>query len=152
MFPTVFSDLSYVRANVSKRDAEITDDEKELVRRYLKPDYAVFELAEKFLDQMLETAFHSADDRQAALHEFQDRCSRRYHNFYPPVAPGEPVPPVGTIPKFPPPTKPTEPTEPAEPTEHDPNFPEAKLDTVDSDEAVETKPPVEDVPEDPTSI
>ncbi|MFK7767768.1 MAG: sulfotransferase family 2 domain-containing protein [Mariniblastus sp.] len=118
MFPTVFSDLSYVRANVSKRDAEITDEERQLAHRYLKSDDPVFQLAEDFLDKMLKEAFHSEDDSKSALAEFKDRCSRRYDNFYPPVKPGEPVPPVGTIPEFP---KPTKPTEPVEPVEHDPN-------------------------------
>jgi len=132
LFPTVFSDLSYVRANVSKKDAEVTEDEKEMARRYLKADYPVFELAEEFLNKTLESAFHSDDDRDSALHEFKDRCSRRYDNFYPPVGPGEPVPPVGTIPEFPPPSK------PSEPTEHDPNFP---------DEKVETKETLETLPE-----
>lgn len=133
MFPTVFSDLSYVMANVSKKDAEVTHDERELVKRYLKADYAVFDLANKFLDQVLESAFHSDDDRNNALNEFRDRCSRRYHNFYPPVAPGEPVPPIGTIPDFPPPTKPTE------PTEHDPNYPESKQETLETKEELDER-------------
>ena len=128
MFPTVFSDLSYVRANVSKRDAEITEADRQLAYRYLKADDPVFQVAEDFLNKTLETAFHSDDDRNSALAEFKDRCSRRYHNFYPPVKPGEPVPPVGTIPEFP---KPTPPTEPTEPTEHDPGS---------KDAAVEAKP------------
>jgi len=134
LFPTVFSDLSYVRANVSKKDAEITDDEREMVRRYLKQDDPVFELAEQFLEKTLKSAFHSDDDRKSALNEFQDRCSRRYHNFYPPVKQGEPVPPVGTIPTFPKATK------PSEPTEHDPNFPDEKKETLPTLEAVPELP------------
>ncbi|MDG1873182.1 MAG: sulfotransferase family 2 domain-containing protein [Mariniblastus sp.] len=136
MFPNVFSDLSYVRANVSKRDAEITPDEKEMVRTYLKADYPVFELAHQFLDRTLESAFKSQDDRQHALHVFKDRCARRFHNFYPPVAPGEPVPPVGYEPTFPKPTKPTTPTTPAQ---HDPNSvatqvePQATVETLPQD-------------------
>ena len=93
LFPTTFSDLSYVRANVSKKDAEISDADYALAQRYLKIDQPVVDLAHQFLDQTLEQAFHSDDDRESALAEFQDRCSRRYHNFYPPVAPGEPNPP-----------------------------------------------------------
>ena len=105
MFPTIFSDLSYVPANVSKKDTIVTDDDRELVLRYLKNDYPVFEKAQQFLDQTLQQAFHSDDDRQSALAEFKDRCSRRYHNFYPPVAKGEPVPPIGSTP----PPKPQQP-------------------------------------------
>ena len=135
LFPSVFSDLSYVRANVSKRDAVVTDEEKEMVRKHLTTDYPVFELANQFLDKTLELAFRSADDRQLALHEFKDRCARRFHNFYPPVAPGEPVPPVGYEPTF---TPPTQPTTPSEPTEHDPNYPALKAEPV---------PPAETLPE-----
>lgn len=134
LFPTVFSDLSYVRANVSKKDAEISEDERQMVGRYLKQDYPVFELAEQFLNKTLQSAFHSDDDRKSALHEFQDRCSRRYHNFYPPVKPGEPVPPVGTIPKFP------KATQPSEPTAHDPNFPDEKKETLPTLEALPELP------------
>ena len=133
--------LSYVRANVSKRDAEITEADRQLAKRYLKVDDPVFELSQKFLDQTLESAFHSDDDRNSALAEFKDRCSRRYHNFYPPVAPGEPVPPLGTIPKFPPPS---EPTEPMPETEHDPNFPDERIDPKPTDE---TKPEEPELPE-----
>ena len=98
LFPNSFSDLSYVRANVSKKDAEITAEDRQLALRHLKIDNPVFGLANNFLDRTLERAFHSDDDRDSALAEFQDRCSRRYHNFYPPVAKGEPVPPIGSEP------------------------------------------------------
>jgi len=128
MFPTVFSDLSYVRANVSKKDAEIAAEDRELARRYLQKDFAVSDKAEQFLNATLDRVFPSDDLRESALASFQDRCSRRYHNFHPPVAPGEPVPPIGTIPKFPPPTK---------PTRHDPDYP---------DQLVETKPTLEPIP------
>ncbi|MEL7497137.1 MAG: sulfotransferase family 2 domain-containing protein [Planctomycetota bacterium] len=92
-FPTFFSDLSYVRANVSKKDAEVTEAERDLAYRYLKLDYPVVELANQFLERMLDENFVSEDDRNSSLAEFKDRCSRRYHNFYPPVKPGEPNPP-----------------------------------------------------------
>lgn len=105
MFPTVFSDLSYVRANVSKKDSVITDEDRELATRYLKRDFPVFTRANEFLDEVLRQEFHSEDDRASALAEFKDRCSRRYHNFYPPVAKGEPVPPIGSTP----PPKPKQP-------------------------------------------
>jgi len=84
LFPTIFSDLSYVRANVSKRDSKISQQERELVWRYLKDDQPVFDLANTFLDKTLARAFRSDDDRRASLEEFQERCSRRHHNFQPP--------------------------------------------------------------------
>lgn len=83
LFPANFSDLSYVRANVSNRDSLVTPDEKEFVYRYLKNDYPVFQLSNQFLDTTLAKAFSTTRERTLALADFQDRCSRRYHNFYP---------------------------------------------------------------------
>ncbi len=123
LFPTTFSDLSYVPTNVSKKDTVVTDEDRELVLRYLKNDYPIFEKSHQFLDQTLQTAFHSDDDRQSALAEFKDRCSRRYHNFYPPVAKGEPVPPIGSTP----PPKPKQPVmRPTEPLPADAPLPTAE--------------------------
>lgn len=84
MFPTVFCDLSYVRANVSKKDAEISETDRQFVHRYIKEDDVVFARSHQFLDQALARAFRSDDDRESALAEFKDRCSRRTHNFHPP--------------------------------------------------------------------
>ena len=84
LYPETFKDLSYVLANVSKKDAEITDEEKDFAREHLKIDYPVFELAHRCLDATIAKTFHSLEDREAAMEEFQDRCSRRYHNFHPP--------------------------------------------------------------------
>ncbi|MEM7453092.1 MAG: sulfotransferase family 2 domain-containing protein [Planctomycetota bacterium] len=95
MYPLEFSDLSYVRANVSKRDAEISDEDRHFVERYLRPDNQVMDVADHHLDMMLKQAFHSDDDRRSALEEFQDRCSRRYHNFHPPRPKGSPPPMEG---------------------------------------------------------
>jgi hypothetical protein len=91
LFPTVFSDLSYVRANVSKKDSKISENDRQFALRYLKPDYPVFELANQQLDKLLASTFSSLDERQAALAEFQDRCSRRHHNFEP-LKPKTPAP------------------------------------------------------------
>lgn len=84
LYPAVFSDLSYVRANVSKRDADITENERQFAHRYLKEDDAIFARSQQFLDQLLAATFSSDEDRESALNEFQDRCSRRHHNFHPP--------------------------------------------------------------------
>ena len=89
LYPESFPDLSYVRTNVSKRDAKISDSERELVLRYLKIDQPVCDLAEDFLNKTLTTAFDSVEQRQAALADFKDRCSRRYDNFWPPLKPGQ---------------------------------------------------------------
>jgi Sulfotransferase family len=90
LFPEFFSDLSYVRANVSKKDATIDDDDRAFVTRYLKKDYPLFELANRQLDLMLQRAF-TQEKFAAAMTEFQDRCSRRYHNFHPPRPKAEPT-------------------------------------------------------------
>ena len=84
LHPTVFSDLSYVRANVSKRDTDISATDRQFAHRYLKQDEPLFTRAHEFLDQTLARAFRSDEDRESALAEFKDRCSRRHHNFHPP--------------------------------------------------------------------
>ena len=93
LYPESFPDLSYVRTNVSKRDAKISDSERKLVLRYLKIDQPVCDLAEDFLNQTLTSAFDSVEQRQAALADFKHRCSRRYDNFWPPLKPGQTEPP-----------------------------------------------------------
>ena len=92
LYPTMFTDLSYVRANVSKRDAQVSEEEREFALRYLKQDYPVWEMAQKFMDQTLERVFGSSEEKDEALAEFQDRCSRRHHNFHPPRPKGTPAP------------------------------------------------------------
>lgn len=145
LFPTFFSDLSYVRANVSNKDSEVSEEDRQLVYRYLKLDDSLFVLANKFLDDTLDRAFHSKDDRDSTLAKFKERCSRRFHNFYPPVAPGEPVPPVGTIPehkpKQPPTTKstPTEPEAPIAPSDHAPDSSTESKPTLKTQPELETK-------------
>ena len=89
LYPESFPDLSYVRTNVSKRDANISDSERELVLRYLKIDQPVCDLAVDFLNKTLASAFDSMEQRQAALADFKDRCSRRFDNFWPPLKPGQ---------------------------------------------------------------
>jgi hypothetical protein len=111
LFPAMFSDLSYVRANVSNKDAEVSEEDRQYVKQFLVEDEPVFELANQFLDRLLQSTFSSQEDREEALADFKDRCSRRFHNFFPPVAKGEPVPPIGTVP---PPTVP-QPESPVDP-------------------------------------
>ena len=89
LYPESFPDLSYVRSNVSKRDAEIAESERELALRYLKFDQPVCDLADNFLNKTLATVFESMEQRQAALADFKDRCSRRFDNFWPPLKPGQ---------------------------------------------------------------
>jgi hypothetical protein len=89
LYPEHFSDLSYVRTNVSKRDSKVSEQEREFALRYLKNDYPVFDLSQSFLDQTLARAYPSLEDRAAALAEFKERCGRRYDNFYPPRKQGQ---------------------------------------------------------------
>lgn len=91
-FPQFFPDLSYVMANVSKKDEPVTAADREFARRYLAQDEPVCRLAHEQLDRALQMAFRSADDRESALAEFRDRCSRRYHNFHPPRPKTDPQP------------------------------------------------------------
>ena len=152
LFPTFFSDLSIRAHNISKKDAEITEEDRQLVHRYLKADDPLFALAEDFLEKTLDLAFRSGDDRDSALSEFQDRCARRFHNFFAPVKPGEPVPPIGTIPETKPKKQPTpevspeQPTSPEVPTEHDPNSSGLAKPTVEAQPTLEPSPTLETQP------
>ncbi len=94
MFPDTFVDLSYVRANESKKDAEISDAEREYIRSFLEPDYRLFDVAVGLLERTVAGLFPDANDLETTLAEFQDRCSRRFDNFQPPVEPGQPLPAV----------------------------------------------------------
>ncbi|MFT5300251.1 MAG: hypothetical protein ACI814_001025 [Mariniblastus sp.] len=134
-FPETFPDLSYVRTNVSKRDADIHESEKQFVKQFLLPDYAVLEKSHRFLDQLLSQTFSSDELRESTLADFQDRCSRRFDNFYPPVEPGEPVPPIGSVPVYPKPSQP----EPEVP--HDPRYPELKIEPKSVQETKPELPP-----------
>ena len=92
MFPDDFKDLSYVLVNTSNRKESINDTDRQFVAALLKDDNPLIDMAQKQLQQRLSDAFDSQDDQDAALTEFQDRCSRRYHNFRPLREPGEPLP------------------------------------------------------------
>ena len=84
LFPNCFKDLSYVRTNVSKKDTTIDPDDLQFVAEYLKKDQAVWDLANRFLNETLKRAFHSPGDAQQRLEEFKELCGRRFHNFQPP--------------------------------------------------------------------
>lgn len=83
-YPQAFSDLSYVLANVSKKDQPVTAEERELIRPYLAKDNSLIELAHRELDRQLQESFGSPLEQQTAMADFRDRCSRRFDNFYPP--------------------------------------------------------------------
>ncbi len=84
LYPEAFADLSYVLVNVSKKDADVSEEDRAFVQRYLKGDQPLIDMANQHLDQLLDQAFPTEEDRTATLEEFQDLCSRRYHNFHPP--------------------------------------------------------------------
>ncbi len=84
MYPDAFPDLSYVLANVSHKDAAISQEDREFVRPLLADDVPLVELAHRELDACLARAFSSELDRQTTMAEFRDRCSRRFDNFQPP--------------------------------------------------------------------
>ncbi len=84
LYPEAFLDLSYVVANVSKKDDPVSQEDREFIRPFLEKDIPLIELSHQQLDQLLHRAFASQLDRQNLLAEFRDRCSRRFDNFYPP--------------------------------------------------------------------
>ena len=55
-------------------------------------DLPVFELAQSELDNCVNRVFASNQELETALLDFNDRCSRRYHNFRPLLNKGEPLP------------------------------------------------------------
>ncbi len=94
--PTAPTNLTFT---VHSHEAELfwtasTDDGLVIGYDIIRDGVPVKELVDttNFLDDTLDRTFCSDDDRHAALSEFQARCARRFHNFYPPVSPGEPVP------------------------------------------------------------
>ena len=95
LFPESFKDLSYVRTNVSKKDTTIDPDDQLFVADYLAKDQPVWDLANHFLNQTLERAFASEDERVTRLEEFRELCGRRYNNFKPPRPVGEEGVPEG---------------------------------------------------------
>lgn len=83
-FPQFFPDLSYVRANVSNKDIEISTADRQWVSQLLEPDQPVYQLAHRQLDLFSTLTFPTQSDAAAHLADFQDRCQRRFHNFHPP--------------------------------------------------------------------
>jgi hypothetical protein len=84
LFPDSFRDLSYVMANVSKKDTVIDDADRQFVTEHLVRDQPLWDLANECLESALESAFDSFDLRQARLEAFREVCGRRFDNFQPP--------------------------------------------------------------------
>lgn len=84
LFPETFKDLSYVMANVSKKDTAIDPEDLQFAASYLSKDQPVWDLANKFLNDTLRRTFDSEDEKLNRLQEFRDLCGRRHHNFRPP--------------------------------------------------------------------
>lgn len=84
LFPSAFTDLSYVLTNVSKKDEPVSQEDREFIRPLLASDSPLVELSHRQLDDLVQRTFASPIDRQTALAEFRDRCNRRFDNFYPP--------------------------------------------------------------------
>ena len=89
LYPEDFKDLSYVRVNTSNRNDAIEDEDRTFVAEKLASDQPLIELAASELERWIDRAFPSRDAFSSTLQQFQDRCGRRYHNFRPPLKPGE---------------------------------------------------------------
>jgi len=147
LFPAHFSDLSYVPANVSKKDVSIDRSDRDFAARHLQADLPLWDLADQWLNQLLDQTFANQNDQRSSLAEFQDRCSRRFHNFFPPVPPGEVVPPIGTIPA---PTKPAAASPPSLSTAEtpvDPQFAHLAKTPQPTQPTLPTKPTLPTLPE-----
>ena len=97
LYPDDFKDLSYVRVNTSNRNDTIDDHDRQFVSELLAADMPLMQLAHDKLDQLIQKAFPDAAKFTNALAEFQDCCSRRYHNFQPPKEKGEAPPAADEI-------------------------------------------------------
>lgn len=91
-YPDCFKDLSYVRVNTSNRSDLIDPGDRDFVADQLAADLPLMDLAERQLEQWISETFESVAQFQDSLEQFKERCSRRYHNFRPPKAPGESLP------------------------------------------------------------
>lgn len=89
LFPESFTDLTYVRTNVSKKDTVIDEVDREFVAGHLAADQPLWDLASECLETALGQAFDNRASRRARLEEFREICGRRYNNFKPPRAAGE---------------------------------------------------------------
>lgn len=99
LFPDSFSDLSYVRTNVSKKDTEIDEEDREFVARYLAADQPLWDMSNEFLESVLDRAFDSTGERLRRLAAFREICGRRYHNFQPPRETADSAAPQGSQPQ-----------------------------------------------------
>lgn len=84
LFPESFTDLSYVMANVSKKDTTVSAEDRKFAADHLARDQPLWDLSNEFLEGMLKKAFSSYEERQNRLAEFRELCSRRHDNFQPP--------------------------------------------------------------------
>jgi hypothetical protein len=75
-----FPDLSYVRVNTTERDQPVEPRDREYIRRLLARDYAVWNLANQFLDDRLKSASRDGAWLDAALTGFRARCAARTTN------------------------------------------------------------------------
>lgn len=83
MFPESFRDLSYLKANESRKDKSIGEDETKWVRDFFGPDYELIDHANHNLDVCIERVFKDRSQLTMALEEFHYRCSLRKTNFDP---------------------------------------------------------------------
>jgi hypothetical protein len=134
LFPESFSDLSYLPVNVSNKDTRIDDIDRDFALSYLREDQHVIDLANSFLDDLLAKTFCQLEEQAKALAEFQDRCARRFHNFFPPVAKGEVLPPKGTI------IPPMPPDDAVPPAPVDPKFQHLAVPTLETKPTLPTRP------------
>lgn len=84
LYPESFRDMSYVMTNVSKKDAEVSEEDRAFVSEHLSRDMPLWDLSCECLENALSKAFEDHESMVARLEEFQELCSRRYHNFKPP--------------------------------------------------------------------
>jgi hypothetical protein len=74
LFPVDFKDCSYVRYNVSPKKKIVTESQRKAVSQYVNLDSELLEIANDYLDAILDRLFPNLNKRQQYLSDFKKRC------------------------------------------------------------------------------
>jgi predicted DNA-binding protein YlxM (UPF0122 family) len=74
LYPSDFTDCSYTRKNVSKKNTPITEEQRRRVAQWMETDLKLLELANQQLDLSLQRLFQSNSELNNYLSSFNRRC------------------------------------------------------------------------------
>lgn len=76
-FPDDFKDTSYIRLNISKQQASVSDSQRAVVAKYMDIDFKLLDLANNYLDSALDQLFPSMSAREQYVEDFRRRCKKK---------------------------------------------------------------------------